>query len=155
MAVISMREAMRTGEKVFVGDSPVCITAPGRMGMLVGAGDTLTKLVQIVVMSDVFGEAEDNINTKTTRLIPHAVAVIRESQIFADVEFDMFESEQAFEDAVFNIMVGLIRLLEIGKVDTLKESDKMQAVSQQVGMRQTQNAMEQQQGLAGKMPRRF
>lgn len=145
MAIVSMARAIKDKDKLFVGDAPMCITAPGKMGMMVGAGETLTKLIQVIALRDQFGNPLATLDEKVVQIRPFAIEIVQESNIFADCDFDLGNMRKPGEDldqitrrdmfcnGVDSIVDGLISLMELAKVDTELERQKMEQVAGQFG----------------------
>lgn len=145
MAIVSMTQALKDKDKVFVGDAPCCITAPGKMGMMVGAGDTLTKLVQIIALRDQFGDPKATTEQKAKDLTMAAGEVLLESNLFMNADFGLgnrkrpsadqeeLGNRQKFDEMAFELVYCLITLMDLAKVDTEFEKAQMEGVAAQVG----------------------
>lgn len=142
---VSLLGAVRSGKKAMVGSIGVSFAAVGSIGLTVGAGETLSKLVQLVCTREKLGGSVD-------LTINEAADVLRESEIFLGCDLpENFSSDRGktFKAFVASFLGALEGMMNVATVDLDEEAEKNAQMARAIKS-QGQGAV---QGAPG--PRRF
>ena len=142
---VSVMDAACSGKKRMVGSIPVGFAALGGSGLTVAAGDTFSKIVQIVVLGNKWGAQTDAVEQEIA-------SVIRESEIFLDCDLpDNFISDRGrmFHDSVRGMRSAVYMMLEAATADLEAEARRDAQIVESI--KRQQEGMGHQQG-GGHMP---
>jgi len=142
---VTLLGAVRSGKKAMVGSIGVTFAAVGSIGLTVGAGETLSKLVQLVCTREKLGGSVD-------LTINEAADVIRESEIFLGCDLpDNFSSDRGkvFRSFVAALIGSLEGLMNVATVDLDEEAEKNAQMARAI------KSQGQGAPMSGPGPRRF